>query len=507
MTTHTYYVTTPIYYVNDTPHVGHAYTTILADALTRYQRLLGREAFLLTGVDEHGQKVARTAEAHGISPQAQADRTVVRFLRLWERLGIAYDDFIRTTEPRHVRVVQDALRVLYERGDIYRGAYTGRYCVPCERFLADGELADGRCPDCGRAVERIREEAYFFRQSRYQDWLREHIEHNPGFIRPAFRRNETLGFLRKPLRDLCISRPVSRLSWGIALPFDPAYVCYVWFDALLNYVSGAGYGYDAARFERCWPADCHLIGKDILTTHTVYWPCILRALDLPLPRSIVAHGWWLVEGEKVSKSKGNAVDPFELVARLGVDAFRYLLCADLTPGNDGTFSPERLVERYHADLAGGYGNLVSRVLSLVHRYCDARVPTVNRDETQHLGVHTAIHSAVACVPGAVDELRLDTVCAQVRALVDCCNRCLAEQRPWEEANAAQRPRVVRAVLDGVLAATVLLLPIAPDTATRVLTLLGVPAADWDLGALQDAARGLHAEATVGEPLVLFPRVK
>ena len=311
-----YYVTTPIYYVNDKPHIGHAYTTILADVLANYHRLLGVPTHFLTGTDEHGQKVQQAADANGITPQEQCDQTVVRFQELWERLEIKHDDFIRTTEPRHKKIVQETLQELFDKDEIYKAEYEGWYCVGCERFFTEKDLVEGNCPECGRKVDSIVESNYFFRMGKYQEWLIEYIESHPSFILPAFRANETLGFLKNnTLQDLCISRPKSRLAWGIELPFDSDFVTYVWFDALINYVSAIGYKSDEEQFKKWWPASCHLIGKDILTTHTVYWPTMLRAMGVEMPETIFAHGWWLTGRTKMSKSLGNVVNPMEMIER------------------------------------------------------------------------------------------------------------------------------------------------------------------------------------------------
>ncbi|RMD78658.1 MAG: methionine--tRNA ligase, partial [Lentisphaerae bacterium] len=376
MATDYFYITTPIYYVNDKPHIGHAYTTILADVLARYYRLLGVRTWFLTGTDEHGQKVEQAARKNGITPIEQCDRTVVRFLELWKKLDITYDDFIRTTEPRHIRVVQQLLQELYDKGEIYRGEYTGRYCVPCERFFTDKDLHEGKCPECGRDVETISEPAYYFRMSAYQDWLVSYIESHPEFIQPDFRRNETLGFLRQPLGDLCISRPKSRLAWGIELPFDTDFVCYVWFDALVNYISAVGCRSDEERFRQWWPATYHLIGKDILTTHTVYWPCMLKAMGIEMPRTVFAHGWWLIREGKMSKSKGNVINPMDMCERYGVDAFRYFLMAEMTLGQDCNFSEQAFVERYNQDLAGNVGNMLNRVVRMLQKHCGGLIPAV-----------------------------------------------------------------------------------------------------------------------------------
>ncbi len=328
-----FYITTPIYYVNDKPHIGHAYTTILADVLSRYHRLLGVPTHFLTGTDEHGQKVQAAAAKNGVTPIEHCDKYVTHFQNLWKRLQITNDDFIRTTQERHIRVVQATLQDLWDRGFIYKTKYKGWYCVGDERFYTEKDLKNGRCPDCGRAVEEIEEDSYNFRMSDYQQRLIDYIESHPKFIQPDHFRNETLGFLRKgPLGDLCISRPKKRLSWGIELPFDRDFVCYVWFDALVNYISAVGYRSDEAEFQKWWPVNYHLIGKDILFTHSVYWPTMLMAMDVPLPQTIFAHGWWLTNNTKMSKSLHNVVNPMDMADRYGVDAFRYYLIAAMSLG-------------------------------------------------------------------------------------------------------------------------------------------------------------------------------
>ncbi|MDP3017677.1 MAG: methionine--tRNA ligase, partial [Deltaproteobacteria bacterium] len=356
----TFYITTPIYYVNDVPHIGHAYTTIAADILTRFKRLEGYQAFFLTGTDEHGQKVEKAAQERGVDPKAHCDEMVKRFQSLWQRFNISNNDFIRTTEVRHKEVVQKILQDLYDRGEIYQDSYEGWYCVPCERFWTEKDLIEGKCPDCLREVVEISEKNYFFRMSKYQSWLIEYIEKNDRFILPSSRRNEILGFLQRPLEDLCISRPKKRLRWGIEIPFDTDYVTYVWFDALINYVSGIGYGSEKNSFSDLWPQAIHLIGKDILTTHTVYWPTMLRGAGLTPPKMVFAHGWWTVEGKKMSKSLQNVVEPNRLIDTYGVDAVRYFLMREVPFGMDGDFSHSAMIHRINSDLANDLGNLFSR---------------------------------------------------------------------------------------------------------------------------------------------------
>ena len=426
-----FYITTPIYYVNDEPHLGHAYTTVLADVLARYARLRGQETFFLTGTDEHGQKVQTAAQKRGITPQAQADEMAVRFQKAWHKLHIANDDFIRTTEPRHVCVVETILQALWDKGEIYKGGYEGWYCVPDERFWTEKDVVDGNCPDCGRPVERLVEENYFFRMSHYQEWLIDTIKTHPSFIQPEHRRNEVLGYLRKPLGDLCISRPVSRLKWGIPLPFDQDYVTYVWFDALINYVTAAGYLADEARFRELWPEAVHLIGKDILTTHAVYWPTMLKAIGLPQPKTIFAHGWWVIDGSKMSKSRGNAVKPLDLAEVYGIDAFRYFLMREMSPGRDANFDQERIEQRYQFDLANDLGNLLHRLVNMIGRYTEGEIP-VPGEETEK--EHLLRERCLALVPVAleqVDALAVNEALASILEVVGEINRYLERTAPWK----------------------------------------------------------------------------
>ncbi|HKL20584.1 MAG TPA: methionine--tRNA ligase, partial [Tichowtungia sp.] len=421
-----YYVTTPIYYVNDKPHIGHAYTTILADVLANYHRLLGTPTFFLTGTDEHGQKVQQAADANGISAQAQCDQTVLRFQELWKRLEISNDDFIRTTEPRHKKIVQEVLQELYDKDEIYRAEYEGWYCVGCERFFTEKDLVDGNCPECGRKVDAIVESNYFFRMSSYQQWLIEYIETHPEFIQPDFRANETLGFLKNnELQDLCISRPKSRLEWGIELPFDADFVTYVWFDALLNYITAIGYKSDDEKFKKWWPVNHHLIGKDILTTHTVYWPTMLKAMDVEMPKTIFAHGWWLTGRTKMSKSLGNVVNPMEMIDRYGVDAFRYFLIAEMTLGQDASFTEEAFVRRYNSDLANDLGNLLSRTASMLGRYTRGVFPTIGKTAVEsgpEKELWTAVQRAVEEMEQSIGSMNLNGGVASVLSAVRKVNQ-------------------------------------------------------------------------------------
>ena len=365
-----FYISTPIYYVNDKPHIGHAYTTILADVIARFYRQLNYDTFFLTGLDEHGQKVQEAASNRKVEPQDHCNEMAPRFIELWEKLHISNDDFIRTTEERHKKVVQEFLQLVFDKGDIYKDEYTGLYSVSEERFITEKEAESGIFRD----IKELKEINYFFKMSNFQTQLIEHIENNNNFIQPAHRKNEILGFLKQPLSDLCISRPKSRLNWGIELPFDDEYVTYVWFDALINYLTATGYGEDDLSYNKWWPADCHLIGKDILTTHAVYWPTMLLSAGIPLPKTIFAHGWWLSDSSKMSKSVGNVVNPLDLIEEYGVDPVRYYLMREMVLGQDANFTMESFIKRYNSDLANDYGNLLNRVSTLIKKNYDGLIP-------------------------------------------------------------------------------------------------------------------------------------
>jgi len=507
-----YYITTPIYYVNDRPHIGHAYTTVLADVLARSQRLFGRPTWFLTGTDEHGQKVQEAAAKLGVDPQVHADNTVVRFREAWQRLEIQNDDFIRTTEPRHKIIVQEILQDLYDRGEIYRDEYDGWYCVPCERFFTARDLVNNNCPECGRAVQRVREANYFFKMSQYQDWLVNYIQTHPEFIQPDFRRNETLGFLRKPLQDLCISRPKSRLSWGIELPFDKEYVTYVWFDALVNYISAIGYRRDDATFARWWPA-IHLVGKDILTTHTVYWPCMLHALGVPLPKTVFAHGWWLMGSAKMSKTLGNVVNPMELMDRYGVDAFRYFLMAEMVLGQDASFTEEGFIRRYNADLANDLGNLLNRVVSMIGKYCGGRLPAPETGAFQKgpaAELFRQVAAATASFRTATENFTLNAGIAQVIEAVRATNRFIETQQPWTQARAAD-PGPLRTTLyaaaEALRICAGLLMPVMPAKMTELRAALGMEN-PMTVDPKELSTPGiLPPDVAVAPPGALFPRIE
>lgn len=502
-----FYVTTPIYYVNDKPHIGHAYTTVLADVLARFHRSLDIPTFFLTGTDEHGQKVEKAAKLRNEDPQKHCDETVERFKELWVKLGITNDYFIRTTNADHKKVVQEVLQELYDRGEIYKGDFTGHYCVGCEKFLTEKDLIDGKCPDCNREVTQIVESNYFFKMSKYQDWLIDYIETHPNFIQPAFRANETLGFLRKGLKDLCISRHKSRLSWGIELPFDKDYVCYVWFDALINYISGVGYKKDAEMFAKYWPASKHLIGKDILTTHTVYWPTMLKAMNVEMPETIFAHGWWLTGREKMSKSLGNVINPMDMIEKCGVDAFRYFLLAEMSPGNDASFTEESFTARYNSDLANDLGNFFSRIQKMTLRSFDGIIPeavNVGEDEAELIEF---TRNGRTLMEKALNEMKLDAGINAVMDIVRAGNRYLEKTAPWTLAKKGEIDKlktVLYTSCNAIYHVSVLLSAVMPEKMAELQRNLGVEVCD-KISTL-DVNKNVVANAKMSDCGGLFPRI-
>jgi methionyl-tRNA synthetase len=471
-----YYVTTPIYYVNDKPHIGHAYATILADVLKRYHAMFGCETFFLTGVDEHGQKVEEAAKKRGMTPQEHCDEMQAHFRNLWPTLDVSNDDFIRTTEKRHETVVVKALEKLWVTGDIYKGQYEGFYSSRVEKFFTEDELIDGKCPETGGEVNKIVESNYFFKMSKYQQHLLDHIAANPDFIRPESRRNEVLGFLRKPLQDLCISRPKSRLSWGIELPFDPDFVTYVWFDALINYVSVIGLYSDDERFAKWWPHVHHLIGKDILTTHSVYWTTMLFALGIAMPKHIIAHGWWLIDSTKMSKSLGNVVSPLEMKEKYGVDSLRYFLMREMVVGLDSDFSEQSFLKRHNYELANDLGNLANRLCGFAAKQFDGIIPEPGSGSGHPADAE--VMAMAEALPGKVtdlvENLRIEAAIEAVMNFVRRLNRYVAETEPFKviKTDRAAAGAAVYIALEGLRFALNMLWPIMPGKVESILAALG-----------------------------------
>ncbi len=506
----TFFITTPIYYANGEPHLGHAYTTTVADVLARYHRLMGHDVLFLTGMDEHGQKVELAARERNTSPQDFVDQMALAFRALWERLGISHDDFIRTTEGRHQHVVTEALQRVYDAGEIYSSDYEGWYSVYEEQFFTEKDLVDGKDPIGGREVVQLSEKNYFFKMSAYQEWLIDHIVAHPEFIQPVTRRNEILGFLRQPLGDLCISRPKARVAWGIPLPFDQDYVTYVWFDALLNYVTAAGYLSNEKAYSRWWPASCHLIGKDILTTHCVYWPTMLKAMGLPLPETIMAHGYWLVDAEKMGKSRGNAVEPLDLVESHGVDAFRYYLVREMTVGQDSTFTVESFQARYNGELANDLGNLVNRSIVMAERYVGGRLPVVDPLHPDLDPLRLRAEETASTIAQALPAYDTVAIVEAILSLVREANRFIEAKEPWALAKDETRRSDLETVIYGLgetlRQLALWLAPIMPEKSHAIWNQIGC---EGDVAnARKDALvwGGLPGGQSVRKMDPLFPKV-
>jgi len=493
-----FFITTPIYYVNDKPHIGHAYTTILADVLSRYHRAQGDDVFFLTGLDEHGQKVQQAAEKRGMSPLEHCNDLAPRFIQLWKKLNIQYSDFIRTTQPRHMTIVQKALQKLHDAGELYQHEYTGWYSVAEERFITDTEKESGQFRD----VKELKERNWFFRMGKYQQRLIDYINEHTQFIQPSHRRNEILGFLRQPLADLCISRPKARMSWGIEFPFDRDYVTYVWFDALLNYITVPGYLSDEARFKKWWPANIHLIGKDILTTHAVYWPTMLFALGLPLPQTIFAHGWWLTGDTKMSKSLGNVVNPLDFVDQYGVDSVRYYLMREMILGQDANFTIESFIKRFNSDLANDFGNLLNRVSGLIGKYFDGVVPQAQDVTAAEKEIEDIANQLNEKVKQLILDLHIHEAIDETVHLVRRVNKYMETQEPWKVAKTdlKRAGTILYTATEALRISAVYLEPVMPTRTREILDILGVPGANPAWG-------GLKSGTKLKAHVALFPRLE
>ncbi|MBU2702094.1 methionyl-tRNA synthetase [Sporomusaceae bacterium BoRhaA] len=505
-----FYLTTPIFYPSDKLHIGHAYCTSVADTIARYKRLMDYDVLFLTGSDEHGQKIERKAQENGVTPIAYVDKIVASFQQLWKKLNISNDDFIRTTQERHRKVVQNIFQKIYDQGDIYKSAYKGWYCTPCETFWLERQLVDGKCPDCGRPVEVLEEESYFFRMSKYQDRLLKFIEENPEFIQPVTRRNEMINFIKGGLEDLCVSR--TTFDWGIPVPFDSKHIVYVWFDALVNYITAAGYLDDREKYKKFWPADLHLVGKEIVRFHSIIWPVILMALGEPLPKQVFGHGWLIVEGDKMSKSKGNVIDPVALIDEFGPDAIRYFLLREINLGLDGNFSRQALINRINADLANDLGNLLHRTLSMVGRFRDGVIPAPGEKAAVDEELEELCNKTVKNYQATMDKYDITTTLKDVWVLISRTNKYIDETSPWalvkQVDQASRLDTVLYNLAETLRTIAVLLSPVMPTTAEKIWQQLGMPDDLWTVRICDITTfGGLKAGIKVNKPQQIFPRIE
>lgn len=505
----TFYVTTPIYYVNAEPHIGHAYTTILADFMTRLHSLTGHDSYFLTGTDEHGDKIFAAASANNTTPQEYSDRISAKFRSTWDDIGIKYSDFIRTTEARHKKVVQDILQKVYDSGDIYFGSYGGNYCVGCERFLTDKEIVDGKCPEHNRVPEFIEEKNYFFKMSKYQDWLVDHINKNPDFIRPERYKNEVLSMLKgEVLEDLCISRPKSRLTWGIPLPFDENFVTYVWFDALINYVSAIGYP-DDVKFKKYWPSVQHIIAKDILKPHGIFWPTMLKSAGIEPYVNLNVHGYWNMEDAKMSKSLGNVVTPHDLVGKYGNDQMRYFFLREMTFGLDARFSEDVIIDRINYDLANDLGNLVNRTFNMDVKFFEGVIPEFGKENPGRDELLAGFEKASAAYVEYSSKFQTSIGIEKLWEFIRSLNKYVDEHKPWQLAKDGEMEKlasVMRNLLEAIYGVAVLLSPVLITISPKIISALGMEKTATDVKSLV-ALNNLKAGITLGEPGILFPKLE